>query len=296
MNINFNKLYLIDKLVKILDKFIFFKNMNKEVIDLILNYLEKSKYNNKDKKYIRKFLNNLSMSLVETKFESKTNSKFESIKRIIAENTDKNIILLRSENILKWLLDDTSFLSQEFKNKKEAEDNFGWNTYMQFIKPKKPISKKQWTTLTGQKIAEELLILSGSKCVQKPVKKGGFQPDLSTEDFIIEVKTQTYFTSGTAGEKILGTPLKYADIPSLYNKKLKILCLAGAEKEMRTKYNLFGDKNTESNRNKFIDFFKANNIEYISASKILYSLIDNSNIDNSNIDDLTINFSGLKMN
>lgn len=262
--------------------------MNTEIIDLILTYLEKNKYNNKDKKYIRKFLNNLSMSLVETKIET----KFELIKQIIDENTDANIILLRNENILKWLLDDTSFLNQE--SKKVSEDNFGWNTYMELIKPKKSISKKQWTTLTGQKLAEELLLISGSKFVKKPIKKGGFQPDLETEDFIVEVKTQTYFTTGTAGEKILGTPIKYADIPSLYNKKLKILCLAGAEKEMRNKYNLFGDKYKESNRNKFIEFFKDNNIEYISASKILYSLIDNNA--KENIDDLARNFSELKMN
>lgn len=200
------------------------------------------------------------------------NNKFASIKSIIEKNKDDNIVLLRNDNILKWLLNDTSFLSKEFKTKKEAEDNFGYNTYMDIIKPKKPISKKQWTTLTGQKLTKELLLLSGSKYVVKP--------DLEDDSNIIEVKTQTYFTCGTAGEKILGTPMKYADIPTLYNKKLKIICLAGAEKEMRNKYNLFGDNDKiKSIRNNFIDFFKNNNIEYIPASKLLNDLIEEEMID-----------------
>ena len=56
------------------------------------------------------------------------------------------------------------------------------------------------------------------KIVKKPVKKENKQPDWEIDDSILEVKTQTFFTSGTAGDKILGCPFKYANIPELYGK------------------------------------------------------------------------------
>jgi hypothetical protein len=59
----------------------------------------------------------------------------------------------------------------------------------------------------------------------------------------MEVKCGTYYTNGTAHEKILGCPFKYADIPILYSKPLKIVCIGGAEKICREQYgNLSGEK------------------------------------------------------
>ena len=89
----------------------------------------------------------------------------------------------------------------------------------------------------------------------------------------MEVKTQTFFTSGTAGEKILGCPFKYADIPELYGKPLKIICIGGAEKCSRESYgNLSGAKCTRQ-KQIFLNFFRDNQIEYIGASDILKSII-----------------------
>ena len=93
------------------------------------------------------------------------------------------------------------------------------------------------------------------------------------DDAIIEAKTQTFYTDGTAGEKILGCPFKYAEIPDLYEKPLKILCMGGAEKVCRERYgNLPGAKCTPQ-KMRFLDFFRANQIEYVGATDILKSLM-----------------------
>ncbi|NBO72337.1 hypothetical protein EBV26_17925, partial [bacterium] len=108
-----------------------------------------------------------------------------------------------------------------------------------------------------------------------PVKKEHFQPDSEIDVAILEAKAGTFFTSGTAGEKILGCPFKYAEIPELYSKPLKIVCMGGAEKVCRESYgNLPGTK-CSAQKKKFLDFFRENKIEYIAASDILRSLIPN---------------------
>ena len=59
----------------------------------------------------------------------------------------------------------------------------------------------------------------------------GVHPDWETEDAIWEVKTRNWSVPGTAGEKILGVPYKYSDVPELYGKPLKIVCVAYQEWE-----------------------------------------------------------------
>ena len=49
---------------------------------------------------------------------------------------------------------------------------------------------------------------------------------------MVEVKSRTWCTTGTAGEKVLGVPYKYADVPNLYNKPLMIVCVAYQEWEL----------------------------------------------------------------
>lgn len=187
------------------------------------------------------------------------------------------IVLLRDKNVIQWVMGDTSFLQLvEKKNKtadeaklKVLEDEWGRET----LKKRRPDLKldQQWTNKFGEIICEELYMLLG-KTVTKPEKKDHYQPDLETEDYIIEAKAQTFFTSGTAGEKILGCPFKYSEIPELYGKPLKIVCMGGAEKVCRESYgNLPGTKCT-AQKKKFLDFFRENRIEYIGASDILLSL------------------------
>ena len=187
------------------------------------------------------------------------------------------IVLLRQKEVIQWLFRDLSFLPLTTKKTKKAintelkvfEDKWG----KEMLKLRRPDLKldKQWTNKFGEHICEEIYTLLG-KAVSKPKNKEHHQPDSEVDDAIIEVKTQTYYTDGTAGEKILGCPFKYAEIPDLYGKPLKILCMGGAEKVCRESYgNLPGEKCTRQKK-KFLDFFRENKIEYIGASDILKSL------------------------
>jgi hypothetical protein len=109
------------------------------------------------------------------------------------------------------------------------------------------------------------------KDVTKPIKKNNYQPDSEVDDAILESKAQTFYTGGTAGEKILGSPFKYSEIPELYGKPLKIVCMGGAEKVCRELYgNLPGTK-CSPQKTKFLDFFRENGIEYVGATDILKS-------------------------
>ena len=200
------------------------------------------------------------------------------IQEEIARNTNPNIKLLREKEVIQWLNGDLSFLPPiEKKNKtsdeaklKVLEDKWG----QQMLRKRRPDLKldKQWTNKFGEHICEELYMLQ-NKVVSKPVKKEHFQPDSEIDDAILEAKAGTFFTSGTAGEKILGCPFKYAEIPELYSKPLKIVCMGGAEKVCRESYgNLPGTK-CSTQKKKFLDFFRENKIEYIAASDILRSLI-----------------------
>lgn len=205
-------------------------------------------------------------------------SNIDKICNSIALNTDTQIVLLRKKEVVQYICGDTSFLEPiEKKNKtadeaklKVLEDTWGQN----ILKLRRPDLKlnKQWTNKFGEHICEELFILLGKE-VTKPIKKEHYQPDLDVDDAILEAKAGTFYTSGTAGEKILGCPFKYAEIPDLYAKPLKIICIGGAEKVCREQYGNLGGTKCSSQKQRFLDFFKENRIEYVSASDILKSLI-----------------------
>jgi hypothetical protein len=157
------------------------------------------------------------MTRVFQHFKSK-----KMLEELIQKDTNQKIVLFRNSNVVNWIFGDLSFIIENIpKSKyKEKEDEWGRNV----LKIKRPdlVLDKQWTNKFGEHIIEELYMLI-NKPINKPNKINHLQPDLESEDFIIEVKTQTYYTTGTASEKILGTPYKYADIPTLYNKPLKIV-------------------------------------------------------------------------
>ncbi len=205
-------------------------------------------------------------------------SVITNIHKYILSHSDERIVLLKNKEVIQWLFGDLSFLPTiEAKNKthdekiyKIHEDNWGQRT----LKIRRPDLKldKQWTNKFGEHLCEEIYILLGHT-VKKPVKKEHYQPDCEVETAIVEAKAGTFHTGGTAGEKILGCPFKYAEIPDLYEKPLKILCMGGAEKVCRQQYgNLAGEKCT-AQKKRFIDFFKENGIEYVGATDILKSFV-----------------------
>ena len=200
--------------------------------------------------------------------------------------TTTSFALLRKHTVLQWLCGDTSFLfgpSFEHNTKsktkdneqcKKLEDEWG-QSMLAHIRPDLKTSG-QWTTIFGEKLHSELQLMLGQTYI-KPRNIHGYQPDGETNDYIWEVKSQTHFTPGTAGEKILGVPFKYADVPILYKKPLKIVCLGCAERDGRQKYGILpgGDKVTE-NRQKILDFWRTElNIEYIGATDLMQQILQN---------------------
>jgi len=198
--------------------------------------------------------------------------------RFIATVDNGGIVLLRQKEVVQWLFGDLSFLPAiEKKNKstdearyKVLEDRWG----QAVLKMRRPDLKldKQWTNKFGEHLCEEMYALRG-QTVSKPAKKEHYQPDLEVADAILEVKTGTFHTAGTAGEKILGCPFKYAEIPALYDKPLKILCLGGAEKACRESYGNLPGAKCSLQKNKFLQFFRENQIEYVGASDLLLALL-----------------------
>jgi hypothetical protein len=192
---------------------------------------------------------------------------------------DNSLILLKDENVINWLVEDLSFLESQItrKNKtkdintlKKLEDEWGRS----IMKKKRPDLKldKQWTGNFGQDLVKEILITYG-KDVFIPKKKSGFQPDLETYSHIIECKTQTYFTTGTAGEKILGVPFKYRNIPKLYGKPLLIICMGGAEKLCKETYGILEGDACDETASEMLNFYKEKlNIEYIGYTELIERL------------------------
>lgn len=134
----------------------------------------------------------------------------------------------------------------------------------------------QWTTLLGEKLVYDVLQLRGEN-PRKVVRRDGFEPDWETDEYMYEVKTSNWWVSGTAGEKVYGTFIKYQNIPELYGKPLKIVCVAYQEEELtngKTKY--FGDNITEKTQGA-LDMAKSWGIEYIRFSDLVSPILDKIN-------------------
>ena len=148
------------------------------------------------------------------------------------------------------------------KSKKEERD---WGNKMIGC-----TNNKQWTTKLGETLVYEILKKKNEN-PRKPEKKNGFHPDWETDKYIYEVKTSNWTVDGTAGEKVLGTWIKYQDIPELYNKPLKIVCVAYQEEELTNgKTNYFGE-NIKSKTKVILDIAKKWNINYIRFSDLISS-------------------------
>jgi hypothetical protein len=135
-----------------------------------------------------------------------------------------------------------------------------------------PVHKSQAEEIAwGRSLSKNTAMWSGSlgqSLIQqafptgwKPVRKSGHEPDWETSDFVYEVKTQSWLTPGTAGEKILGVPIKYRNVPSLYGKPLRIVLFARAER-------LWFDLDRDPALLSIIDFWKSMGIEYVRGSEL----------------------------
>jgi hypothetical protein len=136
----------------------------------------------------------------------------------------------------------------------------------------------QWTTKLCQDLVMEALTKLGRKNIRKgknikgTIRGKGYSPDLECDDFVYEVKGRSWTTTGTAGEKILGVPLKYGELPRLYNKPLQIILVGYQEYEARNHF-AFGDLLDKNNQTKelqdTLQYFKQHQIEYVGFTDIL---------------------------
>jgi hypothetical protein len=146
---------------------------------------------------------------------------------------------------------------------KDAENEIG-SSFAEFKK-----LTNQWTTNVGESLVYEVLKKNG-KNPRRPKKIKSYLPDWETDDYIYEVKTRTWTTPGTAGEKVLGAHLKYSEVPKLYGKPLRIVCVAYQEYELRhgnESMRILGDDVPDTKR-EFLDFARERNIEYVGFSDL----------------------------
>lgn len=189
------------------------------------------------------------------------NLRLLALKQKISENIDDRIILLKQPSVLEWIYGIPDFLKGLSKKDEDL-----------FIKGLLNSKNKQCSGAFGEKIIQEILLLNNiaSTKVKHCIKTNSclVLPDLETIDTFYEVKTRTYKTSGSAGDKILGTPYKYCNIYKNTGKKVIIVCIGYQEIEANKKFNLF---NTEDpNQSKLLDFYKENfKVEYVKATDLL---------------------------
>lgn len=126
----------------------------------------------------------------------------------------------------------------------------------------------QWTTLLGEGLVYDILQLRGEN-PRKPLRKGGFNPDWETDEYIYEVKTSNWWVDGTAGEKVLGTFIKYQDIPELYGKPLRIVCVANQEEELTNGKTVYFGENITKKTQQILNMASLWNIEYVKFSDLV---------------------------
>lgn len=136
----------------------------------------------------------------------------------------------------------------------------------------------QWTTKLGEGILQEILFLKkeNPRRITRPLANSygkKLVPDFETDLFLYENKCRTYSTTGTAGEKILGTPIKYCECFTIYNKPLIIVCMAYQEYEAIHHFRLFNPNPLLKN---ILDFYKRDyNITFIKATDLVIDVYKN---------------------
>lgn len=143
------------------------------------------------------------------------------------------------------------------------------------------VNKKQWTTEFCQNLVKEALEEIGRKNVRTVTKKKSslrdkkYDPDLQCDHFVYEVKGRSWCTTGTAGEKILGVPMKYGEVPRLYEKPLKVILVGYQEYEARHVWqfgNLLDSTNQTPELKDALAYHKKRGIEYVGFTDLLKEL------------------------
>ena len=190
----------------------------------------------------------------------------ENIQQIMSKATGSNTTL--KERVAWALKKPDDIVKKEGITKGQQKENFKneekkWGNDMIGQQ-----NNGQWTTLLGEGLVRDVLQLRGENPI-KPVRKGGFEPDWETDEYIYEVKTSNWWVDGTAGEKVLGTWIKYQDIPELYGKPLKIVCVANQEEELTNGKTIYFGENITKKTQEVLDLALKWKIEYVKFSDLV---------------------------
>jgi hypothetical protein len=111
--------------------------------------------------------------------------------------------------------------------------------------------------------------------IQNPYGKKNFSPDIESNKYFFEVKARTYYTTGTAGEKCIGTCKKYNLIKRITKKHTFIILLAYQEIEADNDFRLFNlTEKTNPEDYKFMDLAYTYGISYIKFTSLFKFYLD----------------------
>jgi len=126
-----------------------------------------------------------------------------------------------------------------------------------------------WTTLLGEGLVYDVLEHMGQN-PKKVIRMNGYEPDWEADNYIYEVKTSNWYVTGTAGEKVLGTFIKYRNIPEIYKKPLRNVCVAMQEYELTEGKTIYFGDNICPKIEKLLTIAKEEwQIEYIPFSQLV---------------------------
>lgn len=194
-----------------------------------------------------------------------TEQKIKLIREELNKRLPKNSILLKP-GCIEWSFPDSKFV-KALGPKSEKTWGISMIGY----------TTNQWTTKLGETLLQETLQALGecpTRIGKRQIGENGKQliPDWETSNGLYECKARTYTTTGTAGEKILGSPWKYSDCRDLYNKPLYIVCMAYQQQEAENDFKLFGSKSQI--RQRWLDYYlREAGIQYIRFTDLLSRVI-----------------------
>ena len=196
--------------------------------------------------------------------EEQEQPKIETVDNETVNTYDMNLkeriswALTKPSNVIKK--PDIS-IAQQKKELQEKEKKWGNDMIGQ-------INNGQWTTLLGEKLVFDVLKARGEN-PRKVIRMDGFEPDWETDKYVYEVKTSNWWVNGTAGEKVYGTFIKYQNIPELYGKPLRIVCVAYQEEELTNGKTIYFGENITKKTQLILDIAKSWGIEYIRFSDLV---------------------------
>lgn len=177
---------------------------------------------------------------------------------------DRNYIGILLNGGVEWAFNNSNHLT------KKAEKDWGLSNL-------DDSKTGQWTTKIGEEMVYDVLKLlnQNPRRANRDTKSINGQrlcPDWETDTALYECKTRTYHTSGTAGEKILGTPWKYLECFEIYKKPLFVVCVGFQEIEAKDKFKLFNPCHLKKKLLEF--YYLEGRIQYIPFTSMLEELLN----------------------